>query len=44
VDDQGFTKVDESKSPNAEVGVYINTNEFIAKAMKAYLLQNMGRN
>ena len=44
VDDQGFTKVDETKTPNAEVGVYINTNEFIAKAMKAYLLQNMGRN
>ena len=44
VDDQGFTKVDETNSPNAEVGVYINTNEFIAKAMKAYLLQNMGRN
>jgi purine nucleosidase len=43
VDDQGFTKVDETKSPNAEVGVYINSNEFIAKAMKAYLLQNMGR-
>jgi len=44
VDDKGFTKVDETKTPNAEVGVYINTNEFINRAMKGYLLQNMGRN
>ena len=44
VDDKGFTKVDESKTPNAEVGVYINTNEFVSRVMKGYLLQNMGRN
>jgi hypothetical protein len=36
--------VDESKTPNAEVGVYINTNEFVSRVMKGYLLQNMGRN
>jgi inosine-uridine nucleoside N-ribohydrolase len=44
VDDKGFTKVDENKTPNAEVGVYINTNEFVSRVMKGYLLQNMGRN
>lgn len=43
VDDKGNTIVDESKTPNAEVGVRIDTNEFIKRAMKSYLLQNLER-
>lgn len=43
VDDKGMTLVNEGKTPNAEVGVYINSNEFISKIMKRYLLQNMGQ-
>lgn len=44
VDNEGFTRVDESKTPNAELGVYINSNEFINRIIKKYLLQNLGRN
>jgi len=43
VDAIGNTIVDTSKPPNAEVGVYINTNEFINRLMKTYMQQNLER-
>ena len=41
VDDKGFTKIDPTKVPNAEIGQEINTNLFIEKTMKKYLYQNL---
>ncbi len=43
VDDKGFTRVDESKTPNAEIGIEIATEDFLKKIMKGFLLQNMER-
>ena len=43
VDDKGFTKINQSKSPNAEIGISIDSNEFINRIMKNYLLQNLQR-
>jgi purine nucleosidase len=43
VDNNGFTKVDKAKTPNAEIGVSINTDEFLKRIMEVYLRQNLGR-
>lgn len=43
VDDKGFTRIDKTKTPNAEIGVSINTNEFLKRIMDVYLRQNLGR-
>ncbi|MFN3850763.1 MAG: nucleoside hydrolase [Spirosomataceae bacterium] len=43
VDDKGYTIVDETKPPNAEIGVKIDSNEFIKRIMKSYLHQNLER-
>ncbi|MCA0365362.1 MAG: nucleoside hydrolase [Bacteroidetes bacterium] len=43
VDDKGFTRVDETIPPNAEIGIGIDTNEFLKRLMKGFLLQNMER-
>ncbi len=43
VDDKGFTRMDKTKTPNAEIGVSIDTNEFLKRIMQVYLRQNLGR-
>lgn len=43
VDDKGFTRIDETMPPNAEIGIGIDTNEFLKRLMKGFLLQNMER-
>lgn len=35
--DGGYTVIDESAEPNAEVGMHINTSEFIRRIMQRYL-------
>ena len=40
VDDEGFTKVDESKSPNCTVGVEINDKEFLNRMHQRLVTQN----
>ncbi len=44
VDDSGFTIMDDSKEPNAEILMTINKDEFLRRIMERYLKQNMGRN
>ncbi len=41
--DGGYTVIDESGSPNAEVGMSINTGEFMRRIMTRYLEQNLSR-
>ena len=41
--DGGYTVIDESREPNCEVGMSINTNEFLKRVMERYLRQNMSR-
>ncbi len=43
VDDKGFTRIDKTKTPNSEIGVGINTDEFLKRIMDVYLKQNLGR-
>ncbi|WP_394993726.1 nucleoside hydrolase [Emticicia sp.] len=43
VDDKGYTRIDKTKTPNAEIGVSINTEEFLKRIMDVYLKQNLGR-
>ncbi len=43
VDDKGYSRIDKTKTPNAEIGVSINTEEFLKRIMDAYLKQNLGR-
>ncbi len=43
VDDKGFTRIDKTKTPNAEIGISINTNEFLKRIAEVYLRQNLGR-
>jgi purine nucleosidase len=43
VDDKGYTRIDKTKMPNAEIGVSINTDEFLKRIMDVYLKQNLGR-
>ncbi len=44
VDDSGFTMIDDSKEPNAEILMTINKDEFIKRVMERYLKQDLGRN
>ena len=41
VDDKGFTRIIPGKSPNAEIGINIDSKEFIDRLMKKYLYQNL---
>ncbi|MCK9410796.1 MAG: nucleoside hydrolase [Prolixibacteraceae bacterium] len=43
VTDDGYTVIDESKEPNCEIGVTINTNEFLNKYMDRLMKQNLMR-
>lgn len=43
VDDKGYTRIDKTKTPNAEIAVWINTDEFIKRIMDVYMKQNLGR-
>lgn len=43
IDAIGNTIIDTTKPANAEVGVYVNTNEFINRLMKTYMQQNLER-
>jgi purine nucleosidase len=39
----GFTVVDESQPPNCEIGVSVNKEELLRRAMKRWMEQNLGR-
>lgn len=41
--DGGFTVIDESKTPNCEIGMSIQKDEFLRRVMQRYLQQNLGR-
>lgn len=41
--DGGYTVMDESKEPNAQVGMSINTSEFLNRLEELYLTQNLMR-
>ena len=41
--DGGYTVMDESKEPNAQVGMTINTNEFLNRLEDLYMTQNLMR-
>ncbi len=41
--DGGYTIIDESKSPNCEIGIGIKKEEFLNRIMQRYLSQNLGR-
>jgi len=43
VDDRGYTLVDEAEDPNCEIGVTIDSEEFINRMMKRLLRQNFMR-
>lgn len=43
VDDHGYTLIDETKEPNCEIGVTIDSEEFINRMMKRLLEQNLMR-
>jgi len=44
VDDNGYTIIDNSEKPNAEILMTINKEEFIKRIMEHYLSQNLGQN
>ncbi|MBD3375885.1 nucleoside hydrolase [candidate division KSB1 bacterium] len=41
--DGGYTVIDESQSPNCEIGMSINTKEFLNRLLNLYLEQNLMR-
>ncbi|MBS3771001.1 MAG: nucleoside hydrolase [Bacteroidales bacterium] len=41
VTEEGYTVIDESKEPNAEIGMSINKEEFLDRVMERLLQQNM---
>ena len=43
VTDEGFTVIDESREPNCEIGISVNTDEFINKYMDRLMKQNLMR-
>lgn len=43
VDENGFTLIDENKEPNCEIGMTIDTGEFINRMMQRLLKQNFMR-
>ncbi len=44
VDDNGFTRIDRTQKPNAEIAVGIKTDAFLKQLLKVLLQQNMERN
>lgn len=44
VDNKGFTRIDESKSPNCEIGISIKKDEFLVKMFRRIMDQNFKRN
>ena len=42
--DGGYTVIDESKEPNGQVGMSIQTDEFVKRMMERFLKQNLQRN
>ena len=44
VDDKGFTRIDRTQKPNAEIAVGINKDAFLKQLLKTLLQQNMERN
>ena len=43
VDDNGFTRIDETKEPNCEIGVTIDKDEFLKRMVERLLKQNFMR-
>jgi inosine-uridine nucleoside N-ribohydrolase len=43
VTDEGYTVIDESKEPNCEIGMSINTKEFLTKYIDRLMKQNLMR-
>lgn len=43
VTDEGYTVIDESKSPNCEIGMTINKEEFLSRLTSRYIHQNLMR-
>ncbi len=43
VDDKGFTRIDETKEPNCEIGVSVNKEEFLSRMVERLLKQNFMR-
>jgi inosine-uridine nucleoside N-ribohydrolase len=43
VTDEGYTVIDESREPNCEIGISVNTDEFINKYMDRLMKQNLIR-
>jgi inosine-uridine nucleoside N-ribohydrolase len=41
VDEKGFTRIIPDKTPNAEIGIQIDTAGFVDRIMKKYLYQNL---
>jgi hypothetical protein len=41
VDEKGFTRIIPNKSPNAEIGINIDTPALIDRIMKKFLYQNL---
>jgi purine nucleosidase len=44
VDDKGYTRIDENKKPNCEIGISINYDEFMNRYLKRLMFQNLSRN
>jgi purine nucleosidase len=44
VDDEGYTLMDDTKTPNCEIVVSIKKDEFLRRIMERYLRQNLQRN
>lgn len=43
VDEEGYTRVDEEKSPNCSIGVTVKDKEFINRMSRRIILQDFGR-
>ena len=43
VTDEGYTVIDESKESNCEIGMSVNTEEFLKKYMDRLMKQNLIR-
>lgn len=44
VDDKGYTRMDKTKTPNAEIAISVNTDAFLKQLLKTLMQQNMERN
>jgi hypothetical protein len=43
IDDHGYTRIDEDKEPNCEIGISIKDDVFIDRMMRRLLKQNLMR-